>query len=114
MCVSLQDFLVFSVSNLRSAFVRISFTNMFCCVGECSVGVRGGYHLWFVMEYCDEGDMNDYILSRIPMPALNSSFMMQLADGIAFLHKNNVVHRYCCNSVSALFNFFSVNRECSF
>ena len=46
------------------------------------------------MEYCDEGDMNDYILSRVPIATLNASFMLQLADGIAFLHKNNVVHRY--------------------
>ena len=57
------------------------------------MSVRGGYHLWFVMEYCDEGDMNDYILSRVPIATLNASFMLQLADGIAFLHKNNVVHR---------------------
>jgi len=61
--------------------------------GECNLSVRGGYHLWFVMEFCDEGDMNDYILSRVPIAELNASFMIQLADGIAFLHKNNVVHR---------------------
>jgi len=46
------------------------------------------------MEYCDGGDMNDYLLSRLPCPILNASFMMQLADGMAFLHKNSVVHRY--------------------
>ncbi|CAK8691380.1 unnamed protein product [Clavelina lepadiformis] len=60
--------------------------------GKCSLQT-GSYNLWFVMEYCDGGDMNDYLLSRLPIPALNSSFITQLADGIAFLHKNNVVHR---------------------
>nr|XP_039257058.1 mitogen-activated protein kinase 17-like [Styela clava] len=51
------------------------------------------YYLWFVMEYCDCGDMNDYLLDREPIAYLNTIFMLQLADGIAFLHKSNVVHR---------------------
>nr|CAB3264754.1 probable serine/threonine-protein kinase DDB_G0278901 [Phallusia mammillata] len=60
--------------------------------GESAM-TRGRYHLWFVMEYCDGGDMNDYLLSRVPIAKLNASFMSQLADGIAFLHRNSVVHR---------------------
>ncbi|XP_065125129.1 serine/threonine-protein kinase 35 [Paramisgurnus dabryanus] len=50
-------------------------------------------YLWFVMEFCDGGDLNQYILSRRPDPRTNQSFMKQLTSAVAFLHKNNVVHR---------------------
>ena len=87
---------LFYLSNMK--VVLASFL-----LGECHIPLRnGGYHLWFVMEFCDKGDMNEYILSRVPIPTLNSSFMLQLADGISFLHKNNVVHRYWLNCL----NFF--------
>ncbi|XP_034349580.1 serine/threonine-protein kinase 35 isoform X1 [Arvicanthis niloticus] len=50
-------------------------------------------YLWFVMEYCEGGDLNQYVLSRRPDPATNKSFMLQLTSAIAFLHKNHIVHR---------------------
>ncbi|KAI7794504.1 serine/threonine-protein kinase 35 isoform X2 [Triplophysa rosa] len=50
-------------------------------------------YLWFVMEFCDGGDLNQYILSRRPDPRTNHSFMKQLTSAVAFLHKNNIVHR---------------------
>ncbi|XP_047228392.1 serine/threonine-protein kinase 35 [Girardinichthys multiradiatus] len=50
-------------------------------------------YLWFVMEFCEGGDLNQYILSRRPDPQTNKSFMLQLTSAIAFLHKNNIVHR---------------------
>ncbi|KAM9295975.1 serine/threonine-protein kinase 35 [Gastrophryne carolinensis] len=50
-------------------------------------------YLWFVMEFCEGGDLNKYILSRRPDPATNRSFMLQLTSAIAFLHKNQIVHR---------------------
>ncbi|XP_014810296.1 PREDICTED: serine/threonine-protein kinase 35 [Calidris pugnax] len=50
-------------------------------------------YLWFVMEFCEGGDLNQYILSRRPDPATNKSFMLQLTSAIAFLHKNHIVHR---------------------
>ena len=66
-------------------------------MGNIFSGKRGWdqaqYYLWFVMEYCNCGDMNEFILDRNPIAYLNAMFMMQLADGIAFLHKSNVVHR---------------------
>ncbi|KAJ8258207.1 hypothetical protein GJAV_G00194370 [Gymnothorax javanicus] len=57
-----------------------------------------GYHeepcyLWFVMEFCEGGDLNQFILSRRPDPRTNQSFMLQLTSAVAFLHKNNIVHR---------------------
>lgn len=45
------------------------------------------------MEFCDGGDLNQYILSRRPDPRTNRSFMKQLTSAVAFLHKNNIVHR---------------------
>ena len=50
--------------------------------------------LRFVMDFCDAGDMNDFLLSRKPNAKLNASFIRQLANGVAFLHHNRVVHRY--------------------
>ncbi|XP_037312833.2 serine/threonine-protein kinase 35 [Pungitius pungitius] len=50
-------------------------------------------YLWFVMEFCEGGDLNQYVLSRRPDPETNRSFMRQLTSAVAFLHKNNIVHR---------------------
>uniref|UniRef100_A0A8C1SK73 non-specific serine/threonine protein kinase n=1 Tax=Cyprinus carpio TaxID=7962 RepID=A0A8C1SK73_CYPCA len=50
-------------------------------------------YLWFVMEFCEGGDLNQFILSRRPNPHTNASFMMQLSSAVAFLHENNIVHR---------------------
>ncbi|XP_048873953.1 serine/threonine-protein kinase 35-like [Brienomyrus brachyistius] len=50
-------------------------------------------YLWFVMEFCEGGDLNQFILSRRPDPRTNKSFMLQLTSAVAFLHKNNIVHR---------------------
>ncbi|KAL2103255.1 hypothetical protein ACEWY4_000123 [Coilia grayii] len=50
-------------------------------------------YLWFVMEFCEGGDLNQYILSRRPDPRTNRSFMCQLSRAVAFLHQNNIVHR---------------------
>ncbi|XP_063070828.1 serine/threonine-protein kinase 35-like [Engraulis encrasicolus] len=50
-------------------------------------------YLWFVMEFCEGGDLNQFILSRRPDPDTNSSFMRQLSSAVAFLHQNSIVHR---------------------
>ena len=50
-------------------------------------------YLWFVMEFCEGGDLNQFILSRRPDPQTNNSFMLQLTSAVAFLHENNIVHR---------------------
>ncbi|KAF0035475.1 serine/threonine-protein kinase 35 [Scophthalmus maximus] len=50
-------------------------------------------YLWFVMEFCEGGDLNQFILSRRPDPGTNNSFMLQLTSAVAFLHENNIVHR---------------------
>ncbi|KAK7880266.1 hypothetical protein WMY93_030633 [Mugilogobius chulae] len=50
-------------------------------------------YLWFVMEFCEGGDLNHFILSRCPDPQTNNRFMLQLTNAVAFLHQNNIVHR---------------------
>uniref|UniRef100_A0A452T2W4 Serine/threonine kinase 35 n=1 Tax=Ursus maritimus TaxID=29073 RepID=A0A452T2W4_URSMA len=60
---------------------------------ETSLKGRSPCYLWFVMEFCEGGDLNQYVLSRRPDPATNKSFMLQLTSAIAFLHKNHIVHR---------------------
>uniref|UniRef100_A0A667XWE3 non-specific serine/threonine protein kinase n=1 Tax=Myripristis murdjan TaxID=586833 RepID=A0A667XWE3_9TELE len=49
--------------------------------------------LWFVMEFCEGGDLNQFVLSRRPDPHTNHSFMLQLTSAVAFLHENSIVHR---------------------
>ncbi|KAJ1141133.1 hypothetical protein NDU88_007468 [Pleurodeles waltl] len=50
-------------------------------------------YLWFVMENCEGGDLNEYILSQGPDPATTKHFMLQLTSAIAFLHKTTLCTR---------------------
>ncbi|XP_076790118.1 serine/threonine-protein kinase PDIK1L isoform X2 [Arvicanthis niloticus] len=61
--------------------------------GEIAFDPRSAYYLWFVMDFCDGGDMNEYLLSRKPNRKTNTSFMLQLSSALAFLHKNQIIHR---------------------
>ncbi|KAG2460488.1 PDK1L kinase, partial [Polypterus senegalus] len=61
--------------------------------GEIAFDPRSSYYLWFVMDFCDGGDMNAYLLSRKPNRKTNTSFMLQLSSALAFLHKNQIIHR---------------------
>ncbi|XP_071623552.1 serine/threonine-protein kinase PDIK1L isoform X1 [Heliangelus exortis] len=61
--------------------------------GEIVFDPRSAYYLWFVMDFCDGGDMNQYLLSRKPNRKTNTSFMLQLSSALAFLHKNQIIHR---------------------
>eukprot|EP00063_Salmo_salar_P012889 XP_013987724.1 PREDICTED: serine/threonine-protein kinase 35-like [Salmo salar] len=49
-------------------------------------------YLWFIMEFCEGVDLNQFILSRRPDLRTNNSFMLQLTSAVAFLHENNIVH----------------------
>ncbi|TNN86200.1 Serine/threonine-protein kinase pdik1l [Liparis tanakae] len=61
--------------------------------GEITFDPCCAYHLWFVMDFCDGGDMNAYLLSRKPSRKTNTSFMLQLGSALAFLHRNRIIHR---------------------
>ncbi|XP_043916385.1 serine/threonine-protein kinase PDIK1L-like [Protopterus annectens] len=64
-----------------------------CLKGKKCLDPKSSCFLWFVMEFCDGGNMNDYLLSRNPDPKLNWTFMQQLSSAVAFLHRNQIVHR---------------------
>ncbi|XP_060947848.1 serine/threonine-protein kinase pdik1l-B-like [Limanda limanda] len=49
--------------------------------------------LWLVMEYCDGGDLNQYLLSRPPDDQRNHSVLRQLCRAVAFLHGLGIAHR---------------------
>ncbi|KAF7664335.1 hypothetical protein LDENG_00180470 [Lucifuga dentata] len=49
--------------------------------------------LWLVMEYCDGGDLNQYLLSRPPNSQHNYSVVRQLSSAVAFLHGLGITHR---------------------
>ncbi|KAJ8271051.1 hypothetical protein GJAV_G00122210 [Gymnothorax javanicus] len=49
--------------------------------------------LWLVMEYCDGGDLNRYLLSRPPDIQRNHSILQQLSSAVAFLHGLRIMHR---------------------
>ncbi|XP_074845137.1 serine/threonine-protein kinase PDIK1L-like [Carettochelys insculpta] len=64
-----------------------------CLKGRRCMDPKSACFLWFVMEFCDGGNMNDFLLSRTPDCRLNNSFMQQLSSAVAFLHRNQIVHR---------------------
>lgn len=49
--------------------------------------------IWLVMEYCDGGDLNQYILSRRPDTQRNHEVLRQLSSAMNFLHGLGIVHR---------------------
>ncbi|XP_075454770.1 serine/threonine-protein kinase pdik1l-like isoform X1 [Ascaphus truei] len=64
-----------------------------CLKGRRAPAGAGSCFLWFVMEYCDGGNLNDYLLSRAPDCRLHRSCMQQLGSALAFLHRHHIVHR---------------------
>ncbi|XP_041661239.1 serine/threonine-protein kinase pdik1l-B [Cheilinus undulatus] len=54
---------------------------------------RRSLALWLVMEYCDGGDLNQYLLSRPPDAQRNHSVVKQLCSALAFLHSLGITHR---------------------
>ncbi|OCT79116.1 hypothetical protein XELAEV_18030214mg [Xenopus laevis] len=63
-----------------------------CLKGRRSAG-EGSSFLWFITEYCDGGNFNDFLLTRAPDPRLHRTCMKQLSGALAFLHRNHIVHR---------------------
>ncbi len=54
---------------------------------------RRFFALWLVMEYCEGGDLSQYVLSRLPDAECNYAVVQQLGSAIAFLHRHGIVHR---------------------
>uniref|UniRef100_A0A8C3XYP7 non-specific serine/threonine protein kinase n=3 Tax=Catharus TaxID=9184 RepID=A0A8C3XYP7_CATUS len=65
-----------------------------CLKGRSCAEPRRGCWLWFVMELCQGGTMNEFLLARRgPDAPLNARFMRQLSGAVAFLHRHGIVHR---------------------
>uniref|UniRef100_A0AAV2K888 Protein kinase domain-containing protein n=1 Tax=Knipowitschia caucasica TaxID=637954 RepID=A0AAV2K888_KNICA len=45
------------------------------------------------MEYCDGGDLNQFLLSKPPDEEQNHSVVLQLSSAICFLHQLGITHR---------------------
>lgn len=50
-------------------------------------------YFWFVMEFCEGGDLNQYVLFWRLDLVINKSFMLQFISVIVFLYKNYIVYR---------------------
>ncbi|XP_028295706.1 serine/threonine-protein kinase pdik1l-B-like [Gouania willdenowi] len=61
--------------------------------GEAQCGSPRCLALWLVMEFCDGGDLNQYLLSRPPDAQRNHSVVLQLCSAVSFLHSLGITHR---------------------
>ena len=48
---------------------------------------------WIIMEYCRFGDLNNFFQKRIPTIYQKLDIMSGITQGIAYLHRQNVIHR---------------------
>ncbi|XP_002734197.1 serine/threonine-protein kinase pdik1l-like [Saccoglossus kowalevskii] len=62
-------------------------------VVECIDGYADENYAYIVMEYCDGGNLNKYMLARQFNYQENLQIMLQLADAVSFLHHNEILHR---------------------
>ncbi|KAK6185140.1 hypothetical protein SNE40_007436 [Patella caerulea] len=50
--------------------------------------------VYIVLEFCNGGDLNSYILRNEFVPcSVKLNFSKQLAKGVSYLHDNNIIHR---------------------
>ncbi|XP_066573835.1 serine/threonine-protein kinase pdik1l [Amia ocellicauda] len=91
-CILQRDGLMQRMSHGSSSSLYLELVET-SLKGEIAFDPRCAYYLWFVMDFCDGGDMNAYLLSRKPSRKTNTSFMLQLGSALAFLHKNQIIHR---------------------
>lgn len=49
------------------------------------------YKLWFLIEYCNGGDLNNYILNNMKKMDHNYHIIKQLIQGLQFLHKVGMI-----------------------
>ena len=49
--------------------------------------------IYIVMEFCEGGDLNDYIIKNEPELKERFNLMTDMARGVLYLHSQNIVHR---------------------
>ena len=49
--------------------------------------------IYIVMEFCEGGDLNDYIIKNKPELKERFNLMTDMARGLLYLHSQNIVHR---------------------
>ena len=50
--------------------------------------------IYFVMEYCNNGELFDYIVSKDKLSEKQAcKFYQELIDALSYLHSQNIVHR---------------------
>ncbi|XP_026871753.2 serine/threonine-protein kinase pdik1l-B [Electrophorus electricus] len=54
---------------------------------------RQCFTLWLVMEFCNGGDLNHYVLSQLPDVQRSHDVIQQLSSAVTFLHGLGIVHR---------------------
>ena len=49
--------------------------------------------IYLIMEFCEGGELFDYIVKHAESKSLSRSIFHQIIDGLDYLHKVNVIHR---------------------
>ena len=49
--------------------------------------------IWFFMEFCEFGDLNSFFCNHKLNEHQKLKLMGQIAQGVQYLHKNNIIHR---------------------
>ena len=49
--------------------------------------------IYIMMEYCRLGDLNDYFVKKSPEMTQRISFMVDMTEGVSYLHSKNIIHR---------------------
>ena len=49
--------------------------------------------VYIVMEFCLLGDLNDYFVKQTPKMTQRLYFMVDMTEGVSYLHSRNIIHR---------------------
>ena len=50
-------------------------------------------NVYIAMEYCPLGDLNDYFVKQTPEMTQRLYFMVDMTEGVSYLHSRNIIHR---------------------
>ena len=95
---ALKDVFCLNASEIRNAIRevqtmnRISHKNVIAVIGAYQFRDTQGLHMLILTEYCAGGNLNER-LTRPSSDLLNSKWMKQTAEALAYLHSCKVVHR---------------------